>query len=131
MSNRTSRRYIDIDLNFVPHPVTGDIAVKYDNEAVKASIKHLVLTNLGERLFQPTVGSTVSGHLFENITPLTVGLVKKAIEDVINRYEPRAELIDVKVEAKNDENSLEVTIMFYIINVPEPVTTRIVLERIR
>ena len=79
------------DLSLVPGK--GDIARKSNEEAVKESIKNLVLTGRGERPFQPDLGCDVRELLFENATPQTLELMKTTIENVIKTYEPRCNLI--------------------------------------
>lgn len=124
-------RYVDLDLNFLPHPVTGDVRVRTDAEAVRASIKHLVLTSFGERLFQPTIGTTVNSLLFELATPITGQLIRQTIKDVISRYEPRAEIIDVIVKDNSENNAFDVSVLFYLVNQPDEYVAQVTLERAR
>lgn len=131
MSNRINNRYVDLDLDFLPHPVTKDLRKKIDAEAVKASIVNLVLTNFGERPFESQIAGNVSSLLFENGTPITAQVLRNSIVDVIKKYETRAEVLEVVVVDKIDQNAFEVTVYFYLNNRPEPVTARIVLERTR
>ena len=84
-----TRTYTDIDLNFTRHPVTGDVALKYDASAIKAAVKHLVMTRFYERLFHSEIGTPVSDLLFELASPSLSIRLKKSIADVINNYEPR------------------------------------------
>lgn len=131
MANRISQRYVDLDLDFLPHPVTKDLRKKIDAEAVKASIVNLVMTNFGERPFQPVLAGNVSALLFENATPLTGQVLRNSIIDVVKRFESRAEVIDVVVIDNIDDNSFDVSVYFHLINRPEPVVARIVLQRTR
>ena len=88
-------RYKDLDLDFIPHPVTKDLVSKINDEAVKRSIRNLVLLNTYEKPFHPEIGSDVRNLLFELATPLTAIRLKKAIEEVIENFEPRAQLLDI------------------------------------
>lgn len=124
-------RWKDLDLDFLPHPATHDIAKKYDAEAVKRSIRTLVLTRFYERLFQPDIGTNVSDLLFDLATPYTAVIIQKQIEDVITNYEPRANLISVEVHADNMGRSYLINITFIIANQPEPITFQFILERTR
>lgn len=126
-----TRTFTDLDLNFTKHPVTDDVAVKYDEEAIKQSVKNLVLTNHYERPFHPEIGSEVKALMFEPATPMTGILLKQAIINTINNYEPRVVLLDVKVLAAIDNNSIYITIEFRIINTTRPITVNLVLERTR
>lgn len=131
MTNRISQRYVDLDLDFLPHPVTKDLRKKIDAEAIKASIVTLVLTNFGERPFQPDLAGNVSALLFENSTPLTAQVLRNSIIDVIKRHEPRAEVLDVVIVDRSDQNAFDVSVYFHITNRPEPVVARIMLQRTR
>lgn len=124
-------RYTDIDLDFLPHPVTGDIRKKTDAEAIKRSVKMLVLTNFHERPFQPLLGCSVNGLLFEQMHPMTSVSIKDSITEVIENYEPRVDLISVEVYPDYINQKYDVTIKFFILNGNEPVTLEVVLERTR
>ncbi len=117
------------DLSLVPGK--GDIARKSNEEAVKESIKNLVLTGRGERPFQPDLGCDVRELLFENATPQTLELMKTTIENVIKTYETRCNLIGVDVTGAVDSNTISITIVFTLINTLEPVSFNIILDRIR
>jgi phage baseplate assembly protein W len=117
------------DLTIVPGK--ADIARKANEEAVKESIRNLILTNRGERPYQPDVGCNVRGLLFENITPQTLNLLEESIRSVINGYEPRCNLIGVDVTGALNSNTVTVTIVFSLINSIEPITFSIILDRIR
>jgi len=126
-----SRRWSDLDLDFKSHPVTNDIVVKTDVEAVKRSIRNLILTNKYERPFQPDIDGGVTRHLFQLSTPQTKYDVKTAISNAINNFEPRAELIDIKVGGDLDKNGFDVSITFSVVNTFDPVTIELFLERLR
>lgn len=119
----------DIDLSFTKHPVTGDIPVRKDSNAVKASIQNLVMTRFHERGFNARVGSNVYGLLFENVDPLLTHELKREIEIVIENFEPRAELDEVVVGLY--ENKLTATVSFYILNNSSPEVLNLELERLR
>lgn len=129
--NRASRFYRDIDLSFAKNPFTGDIYTKTNEEAVKASVKNLVLTRFYERPFNPSLGSPVTSLLFEPFTPGTKSTLENVITQLLRNYEPRCRLTDVSVVPKEDENSLDVTIQFTITNVQRPLTVNINLRRTR
>ena len=126
-----TRSWSDLDLDFVAHPVTKDIVLKRDVEAVKRSVRNLVLTNPHERHFQPTIDGGVTRHLFELSTPHTKHNIESAIRTCISNYEPRAEVTDVFVTGDLDNNGFNVTIEFRVINIPNPVTIELFLERLR
>lgn len=128
---RKTRVFQDLDLNFTPHPVTRDLVRKFDENAIKQSIKNLILTRNYERPFHSEIGSPIRSLMFDLVTPLTTLTVKRAIIDVITNYEPRAELMEVEVVASPDNNSLYVSIVFKIRNTERPITLDLLLERTR
>lgn len=118
-----------IDLN--PHPVVKDI-VKYTNEhAINSSIRNLLLTNRGERLYQPDVGSDIRKLLFEPIADSTAELLSSLIETTIRTYETRAKVTSVVVTPFEDKNLYVVTVTYYTINSQQAVSTNITLNRVR
>lgn len=123
--------YSDIDSTFFAHPVKQDIVTRKNRDAVKASVKNLILTDFYERPFKPTIGCGIRNFLFELMTPSTRQQIKNAAKQVIENYEPRAEVIDVLVEDYPDKNAITISIAFFIINDPEPVVVDILLERVR
>ena len=106
--------YSDIDFAFTKKPVTGDVALSYDAQAVARSIRNLLNTQNYDRLFNPDLGSQVTDLLFENISPVIAGTMESMIFNLIKVYEPRAILKSVGVTSQPDQNSYSVTITFYI-----------------
>jgi len=129
--SRNTRLFSDIDLNFTAHPVTGDINIRYDEDAIKNSVKNLILTQNYERPFHSDIGTPVHGLLFDLQTPLLVITIKRAITDLIFNYEQRVNLIDVKVDISPENQSVYITIIFTILNTVSPLTLDITLERTR
>ena len=124
-------RYKDIDLDFNAHPTTGDVPVKEDVEAVKRSVRGLVLTSRHERPFQPQINSGIRHLLFEPLSPITAFQIRQNIINVLNQFEPRAELLEVQVIAQEEHNAFLVTIYFRVVNIPEPAVVNLTLERLR
>jgi len=123
--------YSDIDFTFTKKPVTGDVALSYDAQAVTRSIRNLLNTQNYDRPFNPDLGSQISGLLFENMSKLVGHTMENMIINLINTYEPRATVKSVNVSPKTDLNAYEVSISFYIENATLPTTTTILLERNR
>ena len=128
---RNTRIFSDLDLNFTAHPVTGDITRRYDENAIKSSVKNLLLTRNFERPFHSEIGSPVRALLFEPVGPMFAVMMKRAIIDVINNFEPRVEIIDVTVNDQMDANAVYVTLTFKIVNTERPLTLELALERTR
>ena len=131
-SDRSSRKYSDLDLFFGKKSSNSDIQNITDIKAVKRSIRNLVLLNHYEKPFHPEIASGVRDMLFELMTPVTAQILARKIEDVINNYEPRARLVGVTAIPNLDRNMYEVSIEFYVVNQPtELVDLSIMLERLR
>jgi phage baseplate assembly protein W len=128
---RNTRIFSDLDLNFTAHPVTKDISRRYDENAVKTSLKNLILTRNFERPFHSEIGSPINALLFEPPSPMLNITMQRAIVDVVNNFEPRVDLLDVNVLSSPDENALYVTITFKIVNTQQPLTLDLTLERTR
>ena len=126
---KISRTFSDIDLNFIPHPVTGDIVKKYDESAIKAAIRNLVLTSNYERPFHSEIGSQLRNLLFEPMSPITIQLIQNTIGQTIKNFEPRAILLSVVANYSPDNNSVYVTVNFQIVNTTTTQTVNITLER--
>jgi len=110
---------------------TKDVQTVTNEDAVKQSIINLLLTNVGERVFNPNFGSEVNKILFENITPQTTSSLIGLVENAIENYEPRASLLNVVASPLPEENAYALTIVFSVINKIEPITLEFVLNRIR
>lgn len=124
-------RYKDLDLSFKIDPKTRDVSSLYDIDAVKQSVKNLVLISLFERRMNPWVGSLVYTQLFELFTPKTLSLLKKLINDAIRNFEPRVELRGLTIKTAEDDHYLEINVSFTVINLPGEYNTTIKLERLR
>ena len=130
--SRNVRQYRDLDLFFSRKNGTNDITKITDIEAVKRSIRNLVLTNFYEKPFHPEIGSGIRDMLFENMTPITAVVLARKVEDVIENFEPRARLIGVRALPNLDRNEYEVTIEFFVVNTPtELVDMTVFLEVLR
>lgn len=123
--------FSDIDFGFKRNPLTGDIARKTDDNSIKQSLKNLILTEFYERPFNSTLGSPIRNILFEPVTPLLGVLIKKAIEQVVNNFEPRVELDSVNVALVNDDNSVNITLYYRILGTQALQAFNIILERTR
>lgn len=125
------RTYSDLDLNFTPHPVTGDIVPLNAEDDIKRSVKTLILTNHFERPFHPEIGSGVAALLFENTDALTAAYIQQQITNTLTNFEPRVRLNSVVVDVQPEQNGFEATINFYIINSALPITLTVILEKLR
>ena len=129
---RNVRQYTDLDLFFGRKSSDSDISKVTDIQAVKRSVRNLVLLNAYEKPFHPEIASGVRGMLFELMTPITAQIIAKQVELVIENFEPRAKLVGVRVNPDLDRNLYALTIEFYVVNAPtELVDMSVMLERLR
>ena len=130
-SNQSVRTFKDLNLDFARNTVTNDVVKIEDVEAIKRSVRNLVNTNFYERPFHPELGCGVRQLLFESFTPVTSIFLRRKVEEVITNYEPRARLDQVIVTESMDRNAIEIRVVFYCMNIANPVTVLTTLQRIR
>lgn len=124
-------RYKDLDLDMNLKPDSKDITRLFDENAIKRSLRNLILMERGDKPFNPTVGSRVTTLLFEPFNPIVARLLQEEISEVIYNHEPRVDLIGVQVEDSSDENAYRVFIAFNILNREQPVNIDFLLRRLR
>jgi phage baseplate assembly protein W len=139
--NSTSPRYIvrnddkvyaDLDLSLAKHPIYDDIRPLKDIAAVKNSVRNLILTNRGERPFQPNVGSGIFDLLFEHINVYNLQSVRASVEDMLYSYEPRINQISTIITPdRSGENGIIVSVNFNISGIASEQTMDFYLERLR
>lgn len=115
---KISRSFKDISLNFSMNPVTKDVVVLKNEEAIKQAVKNLVLTKIGERLFKPLIGTNTTGYLFELNSTFSANSLIEEIENVLVTYEPRIQLKNITVNNDDDSYEFEVTIEYLIVGLP-------------
>ncbi len=115
-----SKSFKDVSLSFLRHPVTNDIAVLKNEDAIKRSVVNLVRTKIGERFFNSLLGSNVEGYLFELANSDLVDPIQEEITILINNFEPRVNLRSVNVELLLDDNELNISIVYDIVGLPVP-----------
>ena len=131
-SSRSAQLYSDLDLFFGQNNKTKDVNIVYDVQAVKRSIRNLVLLNVFDKPFHPEISSGIRGTLFELMTPITAIILARQVQDVIENFEPRARLVGVRAFPNLERNEYEVSIEFYVVNAPtELIDLTLPLERLR
>ena len=127
----TARRwYTDIDLNLNPHPSSGDLVLKKDNDAVKRSLRNIMLTNNYERPFKPNFGANLRGLLFELADDITKYEMRNQIIEAIQDYEPRVKIDEIYLN-QDRANRMYVNIHFGVRGVREPQEIEVILQRVR
>mgnify|MGYP006100145429 CR=1 FL=1 len=128
---RSAEFFSDFTRNLETIPGRTDLSRLVNENAVRESIYNLVMTDRGERLFQPNIGCDIRGSLFENIDPSSILILKENIKSTIKTYEPRCNLRDVEVTANVDTNDIQVKIVFSVINSNNTSSLTIDLNRVR
>ncbi|AIX26799.1 baseplate wedge subunit [Synechococcus phage ACG-2014i] len=128
----TFETFKDLSITFKKHPVSDDLVVVKDKAAIVQAITALLLTNKGERPFQPDLGCDVRRSLFEPLDYATSGLIRSQILDVLGKYEPRIEVEDIRVSPDEQNNGYDVELYFAIVGRnDEVIATEFFLERTR
>ena len=112
-------------------PIKQDLYKVTNEEAVKSSIRNLLLTNAGDRLYDSKLGSNIRSILFENFSPAMDSVLEDLIRTTIENYEPRAKIEQVFVNSEVADHYVVATIVFSIINKEEPITLEFFLNKIR
>jgi phage baseplate assembly protein W len=122
----------DLSVTFKPHPVTGDLISVKDESAIKQSIVNLLLTNEGERFFEPEIGASISELLFEPLDYGVAALIQTKIRNTLTQYEPRINILDIRAEPDEINNGFEVELIFEVIGREDiPTNINFFLERTR
>ena len=129
MATTYGKQYVDFDMDFTTHPSTGDLSTVKKSTAISRSIRNLLSTKVNERLFQPNVDNGIEILLFENFNSLTSSRLEEAIRHTIEKYEPRAEVTNITVQANEDENAYEIQITYMPDNDVQEANLEVYLER--
>ena len=117
---RVNQGFKDISMSFESNPLTEDLIAIKNETAIARSIRNIVFTLPGEKFFNPSFGSDISGSLFENIDDITGGVIEDQIRQSINNYEPRVNLMEVRTNPNFDNNAFDVTITYEVVGADIP-----------
>ena len=120
MAVTISRSFKDISLSFTKHPVTNDIIILRNEDAIKKSVINLVRTRLNERFFNDLIGTSVDNTLFELGNSGISSFLNEEITTLLNNFEPRILLRNVEIEIPDDTNDLNIKIAYDIVGLPFP-----------
>ena len=112
---KISRSFKDISLSFQPHPITNDLQVLKNEAAIRRSVRNIVMTIPTERFFGSSIGSDVSGSLFDFVDFGTASVINDQIRTSINNFEPRVDNLQIEVRPYPDQNAFDVTVIFDIV----------------
>ena len=128
----TFQTFKDLSITFKKHPVTNDLVQVKDKAAIVQAMTSLILTNKGERLFQPEIGCDVSGMLFEPLDFGTAGLIKSSIKETLDRFEQRIAVNDILCTPDYNNNGYSVEVFYTIVGRDDqPIGIQFFLERTR
>ena len=119
-TTKVSRAFKDISLSFKKHPVTKDVTVLRNEDAIKKSVINLTRTRINERFFNDLLGTSVADSLFENMGSGLETALEEEISTLLKNYEPRIELNSVYVIADQDSNELRIQVDYDIVGLPIP-----------
>ena len=117
---RVSQGFRDVSMSFKSNPLTDDLIVLKNENAIARSVRNIVFTLPGEKFFNENFGSRISKLLFENMDDLTAASIKDEIERSIRNNEPRVRLRSVKTLPNFENNQFDVTIIYDIIGADVP-----------
>lgn len=123
--------YKDLNFLFQKHPLSADIVKNTDEAAIKASVLNLLSTKNYERPFHPEIGCQIWSLLFENFSPVTTNIAIQTIKDVIDKFEPRVEILETRIRERDDSNEIEIEIYFRILSTDKLVKVITAINRTR
>ena len=126
---KKSRSFKDIGVSFSKNSFTDDLAIVKNENSIKQSVKNLVLTQMGEKPFQPTKGCRVNALLFEPLDPFTADALKEEVLNTIRQYEPRVKISDCIVTPILESNKINISITYRVVGLPIVETIAFILQR--
>ena len=129
MATTFGKQYIDFDMDFTIHPSTGDLSTVRRSTVINRSIQNLLSTKINERLFQPNTDNGIEILLFENFNRLTTSRLEQAIAKTIEKYEPRAQVLNITVKPDEESNAYLVSITYMPDNDVQEANLEVFLER--
>jgi len=129
MATTYGKDYVDMDMDFDKHPAHGDLTQVKKSTAISRSLKNIIMTNPGERLFQPDVEGGLGPLMFEQFNDLTTSRIESKIRQAIGKFEPRADVQSINVIPNPKENAYQVNIVYIPDNDIQETTLEVYLER--
>ena len=123
--------YKDLDFSFKQNPNTNDVGIKKDNLSISQSVLNILRTNHGERPFNHDFGANLRSYLFENMTNITAANMATSINLALKNYEPRIEVLNTNIQARPDENDVNITITGRVKSSNEILDITTTIERLR
>ena len=128
---RKEVQFSDLGITMTAHPVTGNVSVKKNADAVIGALKNLILTSRFERPYDPLFGADIRSRLFENFDAIEQVNIEEDIKTAIKNYEPRARISEVQVVASPNSNRVQIGISFYVANDAQLINVGLEIQRTR
>lgn len=119
-AQRVSKAFKDLSMSFKFNPLSGDLITLKNENAIARAVRNIILTTPGEKFFDPDFGSNINEILFENVSEITADSIKEEIENSLQNYEPRVEIIEVNVNPNYNSNNFDVIISYRIVGIDIP-----------
>ena len=126
-----TRIFSDLDADLTQNPVTNDVSKIYDDNAIRRSLKSLILCNHYDHPFHPEIYSPINELLFQNFTLDVSNILQRLLTDLINTYEPRVHIDNIEITQAEEQHSLNAVITYRTMNNPNPITYTVLLQRLR
>ena len=123
--------YKDLDFTFKQNPNTNDVGIKKDNASISQSVLNILSTNHGERPFNYFFGANLRAYLFENMSNITAANMSTSINLALKNYEPRIEVLNTNIQARADENEVNITVTGRVRSTNEIIDVATTIERLR
>ena len=123
--------FSDVPMNMDRNPLTNQLGIVVDEESIKQSLKCLILTDLGERPYNSTIGADIKNQLFEPNDDIAVNNLRFSITNCIQYNEPRVNIVNLSITPSSDGNSMNISLTFSLINYSSPITLSLILKRNR
>ena len=117
---RVSQSFKDISMSFETNPLNDDLIALKNSTAIARSLRNIVFTRPGEKFFDPNFGSRITESLFENMDEVSALAIRDEIEFSITNFEPRVNLIEVRVTPNFTNNEMNATIVYQIVGIDVP-----------
>ena len=100
-------------------PLNGDavfVPTFFTRDQIKANMINYLLTNKGERVFRPDFGADLRALLFEQILDVTTDDLRSNIQSDISQFFPNVEVVEIEFDNQPDENTINFTLKYRIVN---------------
>jgi|TARA_R110000796_G_scaffold135977_1_gene252020 phage baseplate assembly protein W len=98
-------------------PLNGNAVFKptyQTRDQIKSNLINFMLTNNGERVFNPNFGLDLRSYVFENTTDLTIEEIEFKIQEGIADYFPQVSIENLSVSPNADANQISITVIYSI-----------------